>query len=83
MSIHLVEAYIGPGAGIALVGSFLAVGSALLAGSVRPLLVGIAPRDPITTLTAVTLMVVVAALGVVVPALRALGTDPREALSGD
>ncbi|MHC4989713.1 MAG: alkaline phosphatase family protein [Planctomycetota bacterium] len=31
MSIHLVEAYIGPGAGIALVGSFLAVGSALLA----------------------------------------------------
>jgi hypothetical protein len=58
-------------------------GATLLAGNLRSLLVGVAPRDPLTTAAAVALMGAVATLGVVVPGLRAVRTDPTEALSGD
>jgi predicted permease len=58
-------------------------GATLLAGNLRSLLVGVAPRDPWTTAAAVALMGAVATLGVVVPVLRAVRTDPTEALSGD
>jgi predicted permease len=61
----------------------LAIGLVLAAGASRALgamLVGVSPNDPLTFAGTVAVLVTAAALGCVVPALRAMRVDPMVAL---
>ena len=68
----------------AIVGLIIGIGGALAAGRfVESLLYGVRPNDPIVLVAAACLMIVVALLAVVVPAIRASGIDPAGVLHGE
>jgi predicted permease len=54
--------------------------AALLAASAASMLFGVTPRDPMTYVSVTTIVVAVVGLAAYVPARRAAGTDPTEAL---
>jgi predicted permease len=63
------------------VGVTLGLGGALMAGpGIRSLLYGISPQDPRSLIAAVVLVFLTAALGTIIPALRATRVDPMVAL---
>ncbi|MBV9269256.1 MAG: FtsX-like permease family protein [Acidobacteriaceae bacterium] len=66
---------------IAVIGVATGAGASLLAmGLVRSMLYGVAPNDPATLLTAVSLLLVVALVASWIPARRAAQVQPIEAL---
>jgi ABC-type antimicrobial peptide transport system permease subunit len=60
-----------------LVGGLLAVGTA---AAMRSMLLGLSPVDPLSVLSAGTLLLFVVVASSLGPALRASGVDPMEAL---
>jgi len=83
-SVDILEMVLRQGA--LLVGAGLIPGMALgyAAGrAIEALLVGVKPSDPATFLSVGSLCVLMATLGVLSPALRALRTDPISAIRAE
>jgi putative ABC transport system permease protein len=72
---------VGEGVRLAVKGLVLgAVGALLLGGLLSTLLFGIGPTDSVTYLSVSSVLLIVAALACLVPALRAAAVDPMQAL---
>jgi predicted permease len=79
----VVRLIVGQGIGLAVVGGVLGLAGALAATRVlRSLLFGVAPSDPLTLVSIVTLLVVAVIVASWIPARRAAGVQPSEALRG-
>ena len=75
---------VGRAAQLAAAGALLGVVAALVAArSLRALLYGVSPSDPLTYTAVVLLFVVIAALASYAPALRATRVDPVNAMRAD
>src|SRR5690606_12688905 len=71
------------GLGLALIGLSIGVPAAIAAGRVlRSVLFGVQPNDAQNLVAATVLLLITAAIAALVPALRALRTDPAAALRG-
>ena len=74
---------VGQGIGLAVIGGLLGIAGALTTtGVLKSLLFGVAPSDPYTLATIVALLVVSVVVASWIPARRAAGVDPAEALRG-
>jgi predicted permease len=81
---QLIRLVLEDGIQIAGVGLALGVAAALLAGRyAEPLLFRVSPRDPVTYVVVVSLLLVVAACASLIPATRAAHVDPNEVLRAD
>jgi ABC-type antimicrobial peptide transport system permease subunit len=77
----VVRGLVRDGAWLAVVGAFAgAVGSVGTGGLLASLLFGVAPGDPVTLVTVVAGVVILAAVAAWVPARSAAAVDPAEAL---
>jgi ABC-type antimicrobial peptide transport system permease subunit len=75
---------VGQGIGLAALGVVIGGTLALAAGRwVAPLLFAVSPRDPVVFGGVVAVLLGVAAVASVIPALRATRVDPTEALRSD
>ena len=75
---------VGEGMRLGVVGVALGVAAALaLTRSMRSMLVGVAPTDPITFVAIAVIFLGIAALSCWLPARRAAALDPADALRGD
>jgi ABC-type antimicrobial peptide transport system permease subunit len=75
---------LGDGLKLTMIGVGLGMGaSALAVRSLRPLLFGVAPLDPMTFLAAPVTLALVAMAACLAPAIRALRADPVEALRAE
>jgi ABC-type antimicrobial peptide transport system permease subunit len=75
---------VGQGMGIVAVALVVGVGGALAIGRViGSLLFGVSPSDPATYATVVGVLLAVALLACWIPARRASGVDPAEALRSE
>ena len=75
---------LGYGLRLALAGSVVGVGFALiLSGLLRNLLYGVSPTDPATIVTVTALLLAVTLLACYVPARRATRVDPLVALRAE
>ena len=80
----VLQMIVGEGMQLAVVGALLGVvGAIALARLAASLLVGVTSWDPVSLLSAVTALLLVAALAVALPGLRATGVDPNHALRAD
>lgn len=80
----LVRLVLGNALRLITVGLVIGVAaSALLARSLEALLFGVAPMDPVTFLTTPAVLTLVALLACLIPAVRALRTDPIAALRSE
>src|SRR5215469_15709202 len=77
----IIRMVVTSGAGMVIVGSLAGLAGALaVSGLMKSLLYGIGPRDPLTFIAAPAALVVVALCAAYVPARRAAGVSPMEAL---
>jgi predicted permease len=75
---------VGEGVRVVMVGLALGAVAALsLAGKVSPLLYGVSPKDPVTYAGVIGVLLVVAVVASLAPALRAARVDPNVALRAD
>ena len=78
---NVVSMVLGEGVRLALTGLAIgAVGAVLLGGLLSTMLFGIAPTDAVTYFTVSFVLLIVAALACLLPALRAASVDPMQAL---
>jgi putative ABC transport system permease protein len=81
---RVMRQVIGDGLGICLWGVAIGLGAALAATQlVKSLLFEVTPRDPVTLMAAPALLVAVAVLASLVPAIRATRVDPMIALRAE
>jgi ABC-type antimicrobial peptide transport system permease subunit len=79
----VLQLVVGQGIALAVVGVAVGVAGALAATRVlSSLLYGVAPSDPATLVSIVGLLVVAVVLASWIPARRAAGVHPSEALRG-
>ena len=78
---NIVSIVVRSSVGMASLGIVIGLGMALVAGRfIEPLLFNTSARDAVVLAGASIVMLAVAVLASVLPALRAKGTDPMEAL---
>jgi ABC-type antimicrobial peptide transport system permease subunit len=76
--------FVGEGAALTLVGLAAGLAGAVAAGRlISPLLFAVTPGDPATLASVVCALAVAAACATYVPARRAAGVDPNEALKAE
>jgi ABC-type antimicrobial peptide transport system permease subunit len=83
-TVRMLRDVVGQGAGLALAGALLGLSLCLAAGPfVQPLLFQVNSRDPAVLLAVGAVIIAVAGLASLPPALRATRVDPMEALRAD
>ena len=83
-ALRVLAAVVARGLALALVGAALGIlGSLLLGGTLRGLLFGVRPADPLVLVAAPVFLLLVAGVASYLPARRATGVDPMIALRTD
>ncbi len=78
---NVVSMVVGEGIRLALTGLAIgAAGALVLGGLLSTMLFGVEPTDAVTYLTVSAMLLVVAGLACLLPALRAASIDPMQAL---
>ncbi|HEX6049231.1 MAG TPA: ABC transporter permease [Gemmatimonadaceae bacterium] len=81
---NILALVVGQGARLAVAGLALGLfGAFALTRSLRALLFGVGPHDPMTVVGATTLLLVTTLVACLIPAKRALRVDPSEAFRAD
>lgn len=81
---HIRRSIVREGAALVLAGVAVGLPASLVAGRIlRGLLFGVTPTDPLALAGAIVAIVVAAAAGCYLPAMRATRIDPASALRGD
>ena len=81
---NILQLVVGQGARLAVIGLSVGLfGAFALTRSLRALLFGIGPNDPITIATATAVLLAAALAACLVPAVRALRVDPSQAFRSD
>jgi putative ABC transport system permease protein len=79
--LHVFTLVVGRGARLAAIGAAIGVaGSFALTRLMKDLLYGVSPKDPVTFVAVVALLVLVALAACYIPARRAMRVDPMTAL---
>jgi putative ABC transport system permease protein len=81
---RILQLVVGQGARLALIGLTLGLLGALgLTRSLRSLLFGVGPHDPLTIVAATALLLATTLAACLVPAMRAVRVDPSQAFRSD